>query len=197
VIILDEDKKIIKFPQKKSSLDNEDVGCFNPESWEYETELYNSENWDELINYRKNCCKENPNDPNILWRLGEAYILNNEYDKAFKYLKKLYKKYPYHEDIQYSILDCLFALGKDENDFEWEEKPNVLRMSKEVIDKCYDYLKYKRKPRTVWELYEKFIIRNYVIFNEKDLLKEFNEDSRFEITGDPTDIFLAKIKRKK
>jgi len=69
-------------------------------------------------------------------------------------------------------------------------------MSDEVIDECYDYLKYKRKPRHISELYNNFF-GSYITFNEKDLFKEIKKDSRFEIIGDPKYLHSAGIKRKR
>lgn len=69
------------------------------------------------------------------------------------------------------ILDALLALGKTEDDFEWLEKPVVLRMSQEIVDTCYELLKCKRKPRSVIELYTQFIMKGYLLFTEQDLLE--------------------------
>jgi hypothetical protein len=39
------------------------------------------------------------------------------------------------EDFKYLILDVFFGLGKNENDFDWIEKPVILRLSKEILNK--------------------------------------------------------------
>jgi len=77
--------------------------------------------------------------------LGEAYVLNGEYEKTIEFLSHHHKKHPWNIDFQHVILDALFALGKNENDFDWVEKPVVLRMSDDILDACYHFLKPKRK----------------------------------------------------
>ena len=91
------------------------------------------------------------------------------------------KKHPWNTDYQHVILDALFALGKTEDDFEWLEKPVVLRMSQEIVDTCYEMLKRKRKPRSVIELYMQFIMKGYLLFTEQDLLDDLVKDGRFDV----------------
>ena len=81
-----------------------------------------------------------------------------------------HKKHPWNSDYQYVILDSLFALGKTENDFHWIEKPKILRMSAVIVDTCDEFLKRKRKPRSIMELYTQFVTEGYLLFSEKDLL---------------------------
>jgi hypothetical protein len=64
-----------------------------------------------------------------------------------------HKKHPWNFDYQYVILEALFALGQTENDFQWIEKPKILRMSSEIVNSCYEYLNRKRKPQSIMELY--------------------------------------------
>jgi hypothetical protein len=82
-------------------------------------------------------------------------------------------------DFQHVILDALFALGKNENDFDWTEKPVILRMSSDILDACYDFLKPKRKPRPVVELHIEFVMEGYLLFTEEDLFKALVQDQRF------------------
>ncbi len=86
---------------------------------------------------------------------------------------------PYHVDVQYHILDALFATGRDENQFEWIERPTVFRLGQSILDTCYQALKIKKKPRSIGELYEIFVIKGYVCFTEKSLLKAIKRDKRF------------------
>ncbi|MEJ6949983.1 tetratricopeptide repeat protein [Natronospora cellulosivora (SeqCode)] len=167
------------------------------ENWEYDAKLYYAENWGELLKYRTKCYKNNPDDPNIIARLGEAYVLNKEYKKGLEFLKEVYKKYPDFVDIQFFILDCLFGLGKNENDFDWKEIPKIVRMNNQIIDECYKYLKNKRKPRNVYDIYSDLFLGDYNTFDEKDLLKEIKQDERFEIVDNSSSSPSAEIKLKK
>src|SRR5690554_3054949 len=125
-------KKLIKFSEHVDSNNEETEEYYDDSYFETDSNLYYSESWKELIKLRENYSRQKPDDPFSLWRLGEAYVLNGEYEKALNYLKDLHIRYPDYGDVQHSILDCLFALGKNEEDFEWEEKPSILRISKEV-----------------------------------------------------------------
>ncbi|MDP4128135.1 MAG: tetratricopeptide repeat protein [Bacillota bacterium] len=70
-----------------------------------------------LKRHRQEVAKSHPADINAQWRLGQAYTLCKEYEKAIDHFTPLYRKNPDYCDIQYSILDALFALGKSERDF--------------------------------------------------------------------------------
>ncbi len=88
-------------------------------------------------------------------------------------------------------------MGKTEDDFKWTEKPVILRMSKDIVNFCYEFLKPKKKPRSVGKLYMEFIPKGYVLFKEEDLFKALAEDERF-IVDDSDDIFTeVKVVRKK
>lgn len=80
------------------------------------------------------------------------------------------------------ILDALFALGKSEDDFEWAEHPAVIRLSSDVSNMCYDYLRIKRKPRNLHELTMGLQELGYLAFTEHDLLEYLQLDSRFIIS---------------
>jgi hypothetical protein len=66
-------------------------------------------------------------------------------------------------------------------------------MSAAIVDACYEFLKSKRKPRSVSELYTRFIMEAYLLFKEEDLLKALSEDSRF-VVEDPDAERFAKIR---
>ena len=70
------------------------------------------------------------------------------------------RKHPDNIDYQHLILDAIFALGKTENNFVWIEKPAILRMSDDILDFCYEFLRRKRKPRSVLELLTQLGMRN-------------------------------------
>jgi hypothetical protein len=45
-----------------------------------------------------------------------------------------------------------------EDDFEWSQRPVILCLGPELADRCHQYLRPKRKPRSVGELYSMFMI---------------------------------------
>jgi tetratricopeptide (TPR) repeat protein len=113
--------------------------------------------------------------------LGDAYFLNGEYEKAIEFISKHHRKYPWNEDYQHVILDAFYALGKNENDFDWVEKPVILRMSDDIVDSCNKFLKPKRKPRSITEIYLEFVPKGYLLFTEENLLNALLGDERFII----------------
>ncbi|MEA2103300.1 MAG: hypothetical protein U9P79_01480, partial [Candidatus Cloacimonadota bacterium] len=80
-------------------------------------------------------------------------------------------------------------MGKTEDDFNWTEKPIVLKMTKKIIDACYEFLKPKRKPRSIDELYLIFVFKGYLRFKEKDLFEALTKDERFIIDNGDSPFF--------
>jgi tetratricopeptide (TPR) repeat protein len=163
------------------------------EGWEALSELHDEEDYPTLVKYCKEKLKKNPKDPYSQIYLGEAYVLNGDYEKAIQFLTRCLKNDPENIDFQYVILDALFALGKDETDYEWVEKPNILRMCKEIVDFCYEFLRPKRKPRTICDLFIEFIPKGYLLFNERDLLEALLRDERFIVSNTDVEDFAKVI----
>ncbi len=153
------------------------------ESWEADNYYYQKEDWPGLVRHRERVAYRNPHDYYDQWRLGEAYVLNGEYQKAIDHLAKLHHRYPDAPDVTHSLLDALFALGKDEDDFDWIEKPVVLRLNEKILDRCYQYLRPKRKPREIYEIRWGCFSGNYLAFTEEELLKALRADPRFKVEG--------------
>jgi tetratricopeptide (TPR) repeat protein len=153
------------------------------EWWEIIYELKQEEDWPGLIRYYQKEVRHNPDDYYAQVGLGEAYLLNGEYQKAIDYLAEVHREIPESEDPQHFILKALFALGKDENDFDWVEKPVVLRLNEEVLERCYQYLRPKRKPRDVYEIYTGLERKAYLTFDREALYEALKEDERFKVEG--------------
>jgi len=192
------DSKIIEFPDKRGEVNtSSDDGGDEPdelEAWEPPVEFRKKEDYVGLVEYCKHRAERFPDDPYAQFYLGEAYVLNGEYEKAIEFLSRHHKKQPWNIDFQHVILDALFALGKNENDFNWIEKPVVLRMSDNILDVCYEFLKPKRKPRLVLEIHTHFVTKGYLLFTEEKLFKELMEDDRFIVEGVDRGAFLAHIR---
>lgn len=168
-------KKILNFPIQ-SQMNNE----FEDSEAQYY--FINNEDYKGLLKFNLERAAKYPNDPYAQYYLGEAYIYNKQYKKAIDFLTVHYNKYPENLDYQYLILQALFALGKNENDFNWKEKPNVFRLNKNFLDKCYSYLRFKRKARTISEIYGHFFLNGYMNFTEEDLFEAIIKDKRFIVT---------------
>lgn len=197
--------KILKFPKQCCENIGED-GISNStdfdeyEDWEDDYYYFNKGDWNGLVKYREQRVKNYPKDLDVQWQLGEAYVFNNEFEKALKLLEKLYYKDPHDINVKHSILDALFGLNKTENDFNWIKKPMVLRLNLEVIDICYNLLKSKRKPKDIYELYIDLMVDGYLTFQENDLLEAILKDDRFIVEDEYKLIsgkYVSVIKNKK
>ncbi|MCK4258367.1 MAG: hypothetical protein KAX49_05280 [Halanaerobiales bacterium] len=67
----------------------------------------------------------------------EVEYMDDDFEKTIDVLTVVLKEDPENIDAQLYVLDALFALGRDENSFEWDVKPLVIRISKTVADDCY------------------------------------------------------------
>lgn len=193
---MDNDSKIIDINSRRKKFDyNTDIDGF--EDWEDDYRLISKGDYKGVKRLRQEVAKSHPGDIYVQWRLGEAYILCKEYEKAIDYFTPLYRENPDYGDIEYSILDALFALGKSERDFNWVSVPEVKRLNNEVSDFCYDYLKSKRKARSLDDVYCQLIVEGYLTFSEEELLNHLIKDGRFEFQDDDgVHSTLLKVQRK-
>jgi len=196
--MIDGESKIIDFPDNRGEVTtSSDDGGDEPdelEAWEPQVEFRKKEDYAGLVEYCKHRAERFPDDPYAQFYLGEAYVLNGEYEKAIEFLSRHHKKQPWNIDFQHVILDVLFALGKNENDFNWIEKPVVLRMSDNILDVCYEFLKPKRKPRSVLEIHTHFVTKGYLLFTEEKLFKALMEDDRFIVEDVDKGAFSAQVR---
>jgi hypothetical protein len=165
---------------------NDEDGYYDWEDWEYDTELFYSANWEKLVEYRYNKAERYPDDPDSQCSLAEAYVFNKEYEKAINLLSDLIKDYPEDLNIQYTLLDALVASGKDETAVKWIVKPDVLKLDQSTLDRCYEFLKNKRKPRNVLEVHLELYKYGYMVFDADQLMAFMHTDERFLLTGSPT-----------
>ena len=195
--------KIIKFRRissaRNTSLDKYEEQFDDFESWEPYAKLVEKEDYSGLVRYCKKIAEQFPDDLYAQYYLGDAYVLNGEYDKAIEFLSEHHRKHPWNRDYQHVILNALFALGKTENDFYWVEEPIILRMSEDVVDACYKFLIVKRKPRPVFLIYTEFVTEGYLHFTEEDLFNALLNDKRFIVEKlDEGPIFAeVKVNRKR
>jgi tetratricopeptide (TPR) repeat protein len=193
-----EKSNIIKFPPNRSKSraphDEYHHEFHDFEAGEALVELREAEDYPGLVRYCKRRADRFPDDPYSQFYLGEAYVLNGEYEKAVEFLSKHHRKQPDNIDFQHVILDALFALGKTEDDFDWTEKPVILRMSDDILNICYEYLKPKRKPRSIIELYTEIVMKGYLLFTAEDLFKGLVQDQRFIVDNLDEGPFFAEVR---
>ncbi len=159
--------------------ENEDFDGYCEEDFD----LIQNKDYEGLVKLREHYFKENPDDIYVQLRLGEAYSMNKEYDKALECLEKLHAKEPNFIDAQHVVLDVLFEQGKDVDDFNWVRKPSVVNLKTAVII-VDEMLRNNRKYRPLWELYIDLMTSGYLNFTEEMLLAVLTADDRFDIKGD-------------
>lgn len=148
------------------------------------------------------CCRERydraRDDLHAVEALAEAYVLNNQNQDAIDLLTPYYMKDPEHPLYAHAILDALFAMGKQVEDFPWKTPPKVLPLTREILDVCYAHLKPKRRPRTPFDLLFMFMGSAYLLFTEEDLLEALASDNRFVVSHDGgiPEISVARKRRK-
>lgn len=151
------------------------------EAWEVDYKLRERKDYEGLIAHYQAVVAWRPDSMHDLYRLGEAFVLNGEPEKAIELLAEPHRRHPENRDFQHVLLDALFALGKDETDFEWAELMPVFRLGREVLDRCHAHLKPKRKARAVDELYHQFEMEGYCLFTRDELLEAVRQDDRFVV----------------
>ncbi len=117
--------------------------------------------------------------------LGEAYVMNGEPQRAIELLAPVHRRWPDFEDVQWVILDALFAQGRDETCFDWSRSVEVLRPGVEVLDLCRGYLEGRREPCDLEELYCELLSHGYLTFSERQLRSALERDARFAVDEGP------------
>ncbi len=192
---MNEKGKIIRFPGNPPNreLPGDDGGMYDFEAWEPYQEFLDKEDYPGLVRYCEQQAERAPDDLYSQYYLGDAYVLNGEYEKAIEFMAEHHRSHPWNLDYHHVILDALFVLGKTEDDFDWFEKPVVLRISPDIVDTCYELLKRKKNSRSVMELHTQFITEGYLLFTEEDLLEALVNDRRFDVEN-PDSAFSANIR---
>lgn len=164
------------------------------DTWREEhCELMDKKDYPALVELCKQRLRWDSKDPCAWTSFGEAYVLNKEYEKAIELLTPCHRHNPDDMNFSYVILDALFAMGKTEDDFKWTKKPNILRMSDGILNNCFNFLKPKRKPISIMEIYCEFLSDGYLLFSEEDLLHALLKDNRFVIFN-PQNFWSAEVK---
>ena len=161
------------------------------EELEGDYELIPNEDWKSLKKTRRVKAEASPNDMHMQCLYAEALIFNDEFENALTFLTKLHHTEPQNPNIKNAICQALYALGKNESDFKWLQKPMVLKMDNEVTDLCYAFLILEKNPIPFLSLLECYQMKyDFVTFDEEELYNYLKEDPRFKIT-DENDAFWS------
>lgn len=182
---------------ENSDLNNEAEIYF--EEWEDELFFYDREDWVGLLELQKRRAEKDPTDLQLQEKYAVALNLNKKYAETLKLLEPLYRKnYEFGFGINI-IMEALLGLNKTEKDFNWVKKPIILKLDEETINLCIKFLKGKRKPRSVSNIYVHFIVKSdFMYFDEESLAKYLSKFTRlFDIIKDSSDYLNMQIKLKR
>jgi len=154
------------------------------ESWEIHYDFHETRDYKGLVAHCEAEVKRRPDDLHAAERLADAYMLNGEYEKVIEFTAKIHHECPDIPSFQHRILDALRALGKTEDDFDWSCRPKIVRLASDVADRCHDFLRPKRKPRSIHDLTREIVRGDYQAFTDDELLQYLKRDPRFVIVGD-------------
>jgi len=147
-----------------------------------EDELWAKEDFEALIRLHQKQLADCPEDNFALFSLAQAYFFNYDYDKALETLHHLHRKTPDDPDVLYFIIEALLASGKTEDAFDWALKPEILNLTENVMDTCYNMLKPGYKACSIDHLYNIFYEKGYLMFTQEQLLAALADDGRFLVT---------------
>ena len=162
--------EIFNFKTAFLTMDFDDKYGF--EDWEDDKILFEKEDWIELLKLREGRAKKQPSDLYAQQRFAEALNLNKRYKDTLDFITPIYQEnYESGFGIQ-EIIDALYGLGKTENDFNWIAKPTVLKLDSDTLKLCVDFLRLKKKAKSITDIYCELIMKSdYCTFNEEGLGK--------------------------
>lgn len=166
------------------------------ESWEDHYDLHEQRDYPSLVALCESEVRRRPDDLHAAERLADAYMLNEEYEKVIEFAAMIHRERPEIPSFQHRILDALRALGKDEDDFDWTIQPKIIRLTADFADRCYEYLRPKRNPRSIHDLTFGIGQGDYLAFTDEELLQYLKQDARFVIDGGHPATADIKVARK-
>lgn len=107
-------------------------------------------------------------------------IASGDLLEAYARLSLLHREEPSRFEIQELLLDVLFGLGLEENDFRWIERPRVVRLDRSTRDRVHLHLQ-RCGPKDVHLLRFELFHQEYLCFDEETLAAHLRLDPRFEV----------------
>ena len=153
------------------------------ESWERDYELIEKEDWKKLLECRTEDLKTNPFEYYTVQRYLEALNYNKKFNNTIEFVKQMQKDH--NEDVEnykHEILDALFGLGLNENDFEWKEKPEVYHLDEILERKMVEFISQKRYGLSINKIYEKLVVSDfYLRFGFLEFESFISRSKKFEL----------------
>ena len=162
-------------------------------------ECHNNEDWETLLKITQQDAENDPENLQKQEQYAIALNYNKKYEETIKLLEPYYRKAP---DIKFGvelILEALYGLNKTENDFDWIKDPIILDLDKNTLKMCKEYLKGKRKSRSMNDIWmELYLKSDFLKFNKTELGEFlYNYPEIFEFSGSSSNFYDLKVKLKK
>lgn len=153
---------------------------------EEEQLLIENKDWPALVEMRREIAKQSPEDLYSWQRYAEALNLNGMHQEAIEAIEPFYRE---NHDLSFGvaeIIDALFGMGKTEDDFDWVEKPEVVKLNDETVSYCVKTLRRLSKPVNLYQLYENQLSRGeYLSFQIREFAEYLQEkEPSITIAGD-------------
>ena len=174
----------------------EKIDC---EEWGAETDFFDREDWENLLEFQKRKAEKDPTNLQYQEKYAIALNLNEKFEETLKLLEPLYRK-NYESGFGINeIMVALLGLNKTEKDFKWIKKPLILKLDEETIKLCIEFLKSKRTPISVSDIYSYLIVKSdFIYFDEISLAKYLaNFTYLFDLNDYSSDFLNMQIKLKK
>jgi len=152
----------------------------------YDAELYYQGDFDGLLALRKAQFDKHPNDYFSMYRWAEVLIMTKRYDEALEILKPIHMEDPEDSDVTNAILDVLKGKGMNIDHFNWTKKPELIKLSLELVNQIVKDLKEKRKRKiSLNDLYMNLLLKyEYLDFNEDQFFQYLKTFKSLEIEGE-------------
>lgn len=113
--------------------------------------------------------------------LGRAHLWNGEPNRALEVLAPLHRSRPWDREVHSLMLDALFLLGLDENDFPWTVEPVVVRLGPGLMDRLHELLRADGGQVSLLDLLVAVAEEGHPAFRSEELLDRLEEDERFAV----------------
>jgi len=142
-------------------------------------QFYKEQNWKGLIYYIKRLIYYNELPQTWRWQLPQAYIYNNELEKAFDLLYMLHQNEPQNPDIQITILEYLLKAGVSINHFSWISPVNIHPVEKKYHSIIFRFCSQFLNGTSAIILNDYLKLEFNIQFDIFDLLWHLKQDDNF------------------
>lgn len=167
--------------------------------WQTESGAFESGTVDDYVDARREQLARSPHDDAARLELGRAYLWSGDAERSIEALDPLHRARPFDREVQSLILDALAMLRRSPADHPWVEKPVLVPLDDDLLDRLYSLLAAGRRPATVLDLCLSAADDGHPTFDADELLGALCADDRFLVhpsnLAPECGVVLAKLHR--